>query len=129
MIYETETGVGYFEDEHGRVVDRFKLDPGEYEAGPPRSAAVDVQSIGQLPEIDPHYQDTPDLGTDIDRKRAFLDAGAGAIQARDDMEANANIPPEVVAFADETLRMLYLVYVHLAGDANRIQSFEDRFFP
>ena len=129
MRYETDTGIGYFEDAEGRVVDRVTVEPGEHEAGDPRETFVECDSIDDCPPVDDHYQpDPPDLSTDIDRKAAFLEAGGDAITARDGMDANADIPPEVVDLADAVMRMNYLIYVHLAGDANRVDSFEDRFF-
>lgn len=56
MKYTTETGVGYFQDEQGRVVDRYDVPPGEHEAGAPRVRAIDVESMDDLPPTDPHYQ-------------------------------------------------------------------------
>lgn len=76
---------------------------------------------------DPDYV-PPDFSNPLGRQSAFLEAGADAIAARDAMDSNANIPQEVVDFADGMLRMNYLIYVHLAGDGERIESFEDRFF-
>lgn len=56
----------------------------------------------------------------------FLSAGSDAIEARDAMASNENIPQSVVDLADAQIRMHYLVYVSLTGE--RIESVEDRFF-
>lgn len=56
----------------------------------------------------------------------YREAGTDAIAAHDAIDANANIPQEVVDRSEASLRMFYLLYVSLTGD--RIQSVEDRFF-
>ena len=96
----------------------------------PESEAVEVTDLSGYAVVEWRYEDIepPDLSNPVSRKDAFLQAGADAIANRDTMDANADIPQEVVDFADNVLRMNYLVYVHLAGESHRIQSFEDRFF-
>lgn len=69
-----------------------------------------------------------EIGTAIGRKAEFLSAGSDALSARDAMAANENIPQEVVDFSDGVLQMLYLIYIHEAGEGARIDSFEDKFF-
>lgn len=68
------------------------------------------------------------VGTPLNRQQAYLAAGADALQARDAMAANQNIPQEVVDFADGVIRMAYVVYVQLAGEEERIESVEEKYF-
>jgi len=53
----TETGIGYFEDPDGRVVDYYDLPSGAHMMGTPRVSAVDVDDTSDLPPIDNHYQE------------------------------------------------------------------------
>lgn len=71
--------------------------------------------IGQL--FDPVTETFTDL---------YLEAGKGALNARDAIDANANIPQEVVDFADTLLRMHYLLYLEHGGE--RKPAFETRYF-
>ena len=56
LRYETETGIGYFEDDEGRVIDYYDVEPGQHMAGGVRESAIDVGSIDDLPEIDEYYR-------------------------------------------------------------------------
>jgi hypothetical protein len=57
MYFSTETGIGFFEDADGRVVDYYRLEQGiKHQAGGPRENAIDVGSVSGLPPIDDKYQ-------------------------------------------------------------------------
>ena len=56
MEFETSTGVGYFVDSEGRVMDYYDLQPGTHMLGGDRSDAVDVSDRSNLPEIDDAYK-------------------------------------------------------------------------
>lgn len=55
--FTTKTGIGYFEDDDGRVIDYYNFPSGKHSAGDPRVKAVDVDTEGNLPPIDEKYKE------------------------------------------------------------------------
>ena len=48
--------IGYYEDDIGRVVDRFAVSPGDYRVPEAVSVVNYVTAFSELPTIDPHYK-------------------------------------------------------------------------